>query len=177
MKSPNGSSRSYPNSKDTSPRKSCRRTRRWLRASLGRGLGPQADWIQRHLADCPRCRRRISALGKVEMALRVVKAQPHRLDLLKRANAEAVRMLKHDLRDAPQARALEASEPEPSLLERSGRYRHWATNVAACLAIALLIKSGLFASLNGVSTHGEKLVRHYYTSQVGEDLARDIFDA
>jgi len=28
------------------------------------------------------------------MALRVVKAQPHRLDLLKRANAEAVKMLK-----------------------------------------------------------------------------------
>jgi len=111
------------------------------------------------------------------MALRVVKSQPHRLDLLKRANAEAVKMLKHDLRDTPQARALENSEPEPSLLERSGRYRHWVTNVAACFAIVLLTKSGLFASLDEVNARGEKFVRQYYTSQVGEDLAQEIFDA
>jgi hypothetical protein len=111
------------------------------------------------------------------MALRVLKTQPHRLDLLRRANAEAVKMLKRDLRDAPQAHALADSEPEPSLLERSGRYRHWAANVAACLAIALLIKSGLFASLDGATARGEKLVQQYYTSQVGEDLAREIFGA
>lgn len=177
MKSRNDSSRSYPNAKEASRRKTCRRTSRWLRACLSHGLAPQANWIQRHLADCPRCRRRITALGKVEMALRVVKSQPHHLDLLKRANADAVRMLKHDLRDAPQARALKHSEPEPSFLERSAKIRHWATNVAACLAIALLTKSGLFISLDGANTRGEKLVKQYYINQVGEDLAQEVFDA
>ena len=177
MKSRNDSARTYPKSKGASPQRACRRTSQWWRSSLGRGLGPQAAWVQRHLANCPRCRRRVAALGKVEMALRVVKTQPHRLDLLRRANAEAVKMLKHDLRNAPQARVLKDSEPEPSLLERSGRYRHWATNVAACLAIALLTKSGLFASLGGVTARGEELVQQYYTSQVGEELAQEIFDA
>jgi hypothetical protein len=155
----------------------CRRIRRWLVASLSRGLGPEAVWVRRHAAACPKCRKRIAAVSTVELALSIVKSQPHQLDLLKRANAHAIGMLKRSLREAPQTRALEDARPEPSFIERSGRYRHHVANLAACLAIVLLTRTGLFSSLDRMNTRGEKFMRQYYAHQVGEDLAEEVFDA
>ncbi len=172
-----GAHKPFSSSDNTSRQEGCKRIRQWLVASLSRGLGPEAAWVQRHVAGCPRCQRRIAALSKVEMALSIVKSQPHQLDLLKRANTHAIGMLKHSLREAAQARTLENSRPEPSFLERSGRYRHHLANVAACLAIVLLTRTGLFSSLNRMNTRGEKFLRQYYASQVGEDLAGEVFGA
>lgn len=155
----------------------CKRIRRWLTASLCRRLGPEAVWVRRHAAACPKCRKRIATVSTVELALSIVKSQPHQLDLLKRANTHAIGMLKRSLREAPQSRALEDARPEPSFIERSGRYRHHLANLAACLAIVLLTRTGLFSSLDRMSTRGEKLMRQYYAHQVGEDLAQEVFDA
>jgi hypothetical protein len=98
------------------------------------------------------------------------------LGLLEKANAEAVRMLGHDLREAAQARDMMGPESEPPSLPRALKYRHQLTNIAACLAILLLTKSGLFNSLDRFSTGGAAFVRQYYASQVGEELAREVFD-
>jgi hypothetical protein len=113
----------------------------------------------------------------VELGLRVLNSRPHHLDLLHRANTEAVKMLKQELREAALARELTHPEPEPPFQARAAGCRHRLTNLAACLAILFLSKSGLFTSLDRFSTGGEAFVRQYYASQAGDDLAGEVFDS
>ncbi|HNY80793.1 MAG: hypothetical protein RBS72_15070 [Sedimentisphaerales bacterium] len=174
MKPVNLLERLFCNSKPSADR--CRRTRQWFATALSRRLGPEAGWVRRHVAVCPRCRKRLAGLRNVEMALSLVRSQPHSLDLLSRANAHAIKMLQHGLRQAPKARELERSRPEPSLVEQFGQYRHSAVNVAACIAILLLTRAGVFGSLDKARTGGQKAVRQYYASHVGNDLAEEVFD-
>ena len=166
--------RLFPDAKP--PVAKCRRTRQWFTAALDRRLGPEAGWVRRHVATCPRCQRRLAFLRNVETALSLIRSQPHSLDLLSRANAHTIKMLEHDLREAPKARELERSRPEPALLERVREYRRSAINVAACLAIVMLARIGLFSSLDKARTGGQKVVRQYYATHMGDDLAREIFD-
>ena len=169
--------RSFANPEGRDRRRVCRHIRGSYMVALSRRLGPDAPWIQQHLAACPRCRRRLAAWRRVELAFSAVKSQPHRLDLVRRANAGTVKMLSHDLRNAPQAQELAEVRTEPSFLERSGNYRHWATNVAACLVILFLAKSGLFSSFDRLSARSRELVRQYYVDHAGDDLAGEVFDA
>lgn len=132
-------------------------------------------WVRNHIADCPRCQRRVMLLGKVELAISLLKSQPHRLDLLKRANTQAIGVLKHSLRTTTKARLLRNVCPEPGIFERCARYKRSFANAAACIAIAVLLKSGAFSSAQVFESKGRKAVEHYYASQAGEDIARDIF--
>jgi len=177
MKSLRSTVRSHMRGPSTSRAGSCRHTRQWFLAAIRRGLGPEAGWVQRHMASCPRCCRRAAAWRRVELGLRVVKSRPHGLSLLQKANAEAVRMLTHELRDTAQAHELTNPDPEQPFLGWAARHRHRLTNVAACVAILLLTRSGLFSSLNRLNRDGEAYVRHYYASQAGEDLAGEVFDS
>ena len=156
-------------------RNPCRKLRRRLTASLSRSLGPQAPWVQRHVAHCPRCRKRLADLGRVEWALRIIKSQPHGLDLLQRANTCAVRMLNHSLREGAQQRRLDEASPEPALIERWRKYENVAVNVAACIAILFLTKTGLFSSFDKARTEGHQVMKQYYAAQAGQDLADEIF--
>lgn len=153
----------------------CRKIRRRLVDSAYHRLGPGASWVQRHVASCPRCQRRLAAFAKVDLALSVIKSQPHRLDLLKRANTAAVQMLSHPLREDTASRRLEQARPEPSFAECWGRYQHAVTNVAACIAILVLTKAGIFSSLSRANTQGQAVMKQYYTSHAGEDLAGEVF--
>jgi anti-sigma factor RsiW len=142
---------------------------------MARRLGPEASWVRKHVAHCPRCQKRLAALGKVDLALSIIKSQPHRLDLLMRANTAAVKMLKHSLREAAEAQELEQAKPELSLIERCARYRISATHLAACIAILFLTKAGIFSSVDRLHTRGEAALKQYYSHQAGEDVAKDIF--
>jgi len=133
------------------------------------------DWMQNHIANCPRCQRRLSLAGKVNLALSVMKSQPHTLDLLMRANTQAISVLKHSLREAPKAQKLRTMLPEPKLLERWGKYGQSVANLAACIAVLLLMKIGVFSSMDAFQTQGQKVIRQYYTGQVGKDLADEVF--
>jgi hypothetical protein len=113
----------------------------------------------------------------VDLALSIIKSQPHHVDLLKKANAHAITMFKHSLREAREARTLEAAQPEPSFVERFAGYRYRLANVAACIAIVALTRFGVFSSLDRVTTRGREEMRQYYATQVGEDLAGEIFGA
>jgi len=113
----------------------------------------------------------------VELALSAIRSQPHRLDLLMRANAAAMRMLSHQLRQAAQARRLEEAKPEPGLFEKCSGYRSAITNIAACIAILFLTKVGIFSSFDKARTRGQAVMKQYYASQAGEDLAREVFDS
>jgi len=160
---------------DKAKRNLCRKLRRRWANALSHSLGPEARWVRRHVANCPRCRKRLADLGRVDLALRVMKSQPHQLDLLMRANASAVRMLNHSLRDAAHARRLDQSKPEPSLLQRCRKYENATANVAACIAILFLTKAGLFSSFDKARTQGNRAMKQYYATQAGQDLADEIF--
>lgn len=155
----------------------CRRIRTWLYGAMERHLGAQAGWLQSHIAGCPRCRRRLVALGKVNLALSLMKARPHSLDLLMRANEQAIGVLKHSLRAEPKAAKLKTSLPEPKLVERCGRYGQSLGHLAACATILLLMKIGVFSSVDALQTEGQDVMKRYYARQVGPDLAEDVFPA
>lgn len=104
-----------------------------------------------------------------------MKSQPHALDLLMRANTQAISVLKHSLRREPKALKLERKLPQPKLLERCSHYGNSAANLAACIVILLLMKIGVFSSMNNLHTQGQKVIKQYYTKQVGQDLADEIF--
>ena len=177
MKSQVGKDRRLPSTFEPVPKNGCRRIRQWVIGSLGRKLGPEAAWIQRHAATCPRCQKRLAAWNRVELALTAIKLQPHRLDLLKRANAHAINVLKHSLREAAKAQSLRDLQPEPSFIEQMAPRRYSLGNIAACLAIVVLIRTGLFSSLDKARTCGQDCMRQYYAARVGEDLASEIFEA
>ena len=153
----------------------CRRIRGWLYTTANKRFNPEAGWLKDHIVNCPKCRRRLVSCGKVNLALSFMKTQPHSLDLLMRANTQAIGVLKHSLRRAPKARKLRVILPEPKLLERFSKYGHSAVNMAACITILLLMKVGVFSSMDKFHTQGQKVFKQYYTKQVGEDLADEIF--
>jgi len=155
----------------------CRQIRAWLYKAISSRINLDTDWIQNHIANCPRCQQRFAAIGKVNLALSVIKSQPHNLDLLMRANTQAIRALKHSLQQAPKAQKLRTMLPEPKLLERWGKYAHSTANVAACITILLLMKIGVFSSMDKFQTEGQKVIRQYYASHVGKDLTDEIFTA
>jgi len=155
----------------------CKRIRTWLHKVLSGRLGPDAEWIQNHITCCPRCQRRIALFARVNLALSIIKSQPQKLDLLRRANTEAIEVLKHSLRETPKAQKLKTILPQPKLLEKCGKYTHSATNVAACITILLLMKFGIFSSIDKFQTKGQEALKQYYAAQAGEDLANEIFTA
>jgi len=148
-----------------------------VRKLLDRWLGADALWVQRHIAACPRCRRRFAGLAKVDLALSLVKSQPHTVDLLARANSAAVRVLRHDLRESEQACDLRVRRPVPTLWERAGRYSHSVTNLAACIVLVALMKVGVMTSMRDFSSKGQHAIEQYYAAQVGRDMADEIFTA
>jgi len=153
----------------------CRRIRAFLYKAVSKRLGPEADWLQNHIATCSRCRRRLVSRGKVDLALSLIKAQPHSLDLLKRANKQAISVLKHSLRGEPQAEKLRSKLPEPKFVQKYSRYGHSAANFAACIAIMFLVKAGLFSSIDQFQSKSHKVIEQYYARQAGQDLADDVF--
>jgi hypothetical protein len=104
-----------------------------------------------------------------------MKTQPHKLDLLARANTRTIAVLKHSLRAEPEAENLKSKFPRPRLLEKLHGYGGSFANAAACFAILLLIKTGVLSSMKQFQSTGEKGIKQYYTNHVGEDMAGEIF--
>ena len=153
----------------------CKQIRNWLYSVLGKHLTLDAPWMQKHIAQCPRCQKRLKSINKVNLALSCMKSQPHNLDLLKRANIQTIGVLKHSLREAPKAQKLRNMLPEPKLFERMAKYFQPSANLAVCVLVLVLMKMSVFSSMSKVQTQGQKAMKQYYVAQVGEDLAEDIF--
>ena len=153
----------------------CRRIREWLHTTISKSFGPEAIWLNEHIKHCPKCQQRLIYYSKVNLALSFMKSQPHELDLLMRANTQTIAVLKHSLRREPKAHELEQKLPEPKTLERYNKYGHSVANLAACIAILLLMKTGVFSSMGQFYNKGEKVMKQYYARQAGEDLAEEVF--
>ncbi len=155
----------------------CRKIRVWLYSTISKRIGLHADWVQRHIANCPRCQKRLALTARVEAALSIVKSKPHRLELLKQANRQAIGVLSHKLRNAPKAQKLKEAIPEPKLFERMSKYKSQVANLAACITILFLMKTGVFSSMQKFQSQGEETLKQYYASHLGSDLTDDIFMA
>ncbi len=139
------------------------------------GIDLDAPWVQEHMSTCQRCQRRFSAIGKVKLGLSLLQSQPHGLDLLSRANAATVQVLKRDLRQSSQADELKSMLPRPTFSARMSVLRHSLAHMAACATILFLSKMGIFSSIEQTQKQGQKVVRHYYNSHLGPDLTDDMF--
>ena len=155
----------------------CSQTRNALAKALAKHLRFNTGWLQNHIANCPRCRQRLNRIGKVNIALALLKSQPHNLDLLKRANTQAINVLKHPLRYAPKADKLKDVRPEPGLLARYCNLNRSIANAAACILVMLLLKAGVFASMDDLNQHGNVALKNYYSKHLDQDTVSDIFDA
>ena len=153
----------------------CRRLRARLYTAMNKHIGSQANWARNHIANCPRCQRRLASAGKVHLALSFLKNQPHGLDLMMRANKQTVSVLKHSLRQEPKARALKEKTPEPKPLDKYRKYGFSIGNLAACIAILILMRIGVFSSMDTVHDQGRKVFKQYYVRHVGQDLADEVF--
>jgi len=155
----------------------CGQVRQRLAESIASRIAAQPDWIARHITDCPKCRRRLSGFNRVSLALWLMKSRPHRLDLLSRANSQAIGVLGRSLRSLPKADRLRAARPAPKPAERCARYTSAVANAAACAAMLLLMRLGVFSSMVKFQDAGEQAVKQYYAQHLGEDMADDVFRA
>ncbi len=155
----------------------CRQIRHRLLDALGRKLSFNAEWLGNHIANCPRCRQRIARLGKINLALSLLKAQPHSLNLLMNANTKAINVLKHSLRNTPKADKLRTARPEPNWFQRKSKLVHSILNVAACIMVVLLAKTGAYASMTNLQKEGGEFVEEYYAKHLGDDYADEIFNS
>lgn len=157
------------------PDNPCKTLRLRLAEHIAARFNLETPWIQEHLARCPRCRHRLGGFSRVSLALGFIKSESHSLDLLRQANTNAISVLQRGLREVPRAAKLRAARPEPAFWQRVVRMAYPVTRAAACLAILGLMRLGIFSSIEKVQHEGDKALRHYYTSQLGSDLSRDLF--
>ena len=153
----------------------CRRLREWFGKLIAEKLILNRRWIQNHIETCPKCRQRIAQFGRVDFALSLLKSEPHSIELLMRANTQAISVLKHTLRKSAQAGKLRQAKPEPSILEVCAKYKRPLFNAAACIIIAILMKVSVFSSGSKFQAQSQKAVENYYAKNIGDDLAREIF--
>ena len=148
----------------------CPRIRQWLLETLSQRLDVTSAWVQRHLADCPRCRRQIAGNSRLRLALVLIKTQPHSSDLLMHANRRAIRVLRRNLQESPQAQKLRHIHARPPLRERLGKYTQSIGHAAACLLVLVLLRMGIFSSLTKIQDQGQQFVKQYYAPHL------DLYD-
>jgi hypothetical protein len=142
-----------------------------------KGLNLNGPWLQNHLADCPKCCKRLQRFGRVNLAFTLLKSQPHSLNLLKRANAQTINVLNHGLRAAPKAQELKIAKPHPHWLFAKSKHIHSLFSTAACLAFILLLKVGLFRSVEDFKDTGDTVVKNYCAKHLDQQMFDDIFNA
>jgi len=155
----------------------CKTTRLHLAEIISGWLLENSPWIQRHLTTCPRCRQRLIGFNRLSTALALLKTYPHQLDLLSQANTQAIKILKHSLRNSSHAQILQKAQPEPKWFKRLTKYAHSLANAAACITILLMIRTGIFSSMDKLQNEGQKSLKQYYARQLGEEVADELFKA
>lgn len=155
----------------------CRQIREGMQKSILVGIGAERGWLAGHIANCPKCQSRLAGVGRVELALSLIKVQPHKSDLLMKANAQALKMLKHSLRDCRKADKLRETGTRPNWILRNHGLVSSITSMAACFAILLLLKCGIFTSMETSQKQGKETVEQFYAKHLDQDIMDDIFTA
>lgn len=133
-----------------------------------------AGRLNEHIANCPKCRRRLAGQNRVELALMLMKTQPQSLHLLAKANAKTLGVLKHSLREAPKSESLRRSRPDTGRFEKMRPGMERVANTAACFFVVLMIKTGLTNSLADYQNQGETAIHNYYARNLGQSMADEL---
>lgn len=142
------------------------------------GLRSRAlERLNDHVAYCPRCQRRLAIVNRVEIAMMLMKTQPQDLGLLARANSKALDTLKHSLRNAPQSAALRTIQVNQSRFEKFRPGLERVLNVAACVFVVIMIKTGVSNSLLDYKEQGENVIHNYYARNLDRQMFDEIFSS
>jgi hypothetical protein len=155
--------------------KICKNVRNKLYNFFAAAMSSDTGWIGDHIAHCPRCQRRLASLGRVHLALTLIKTQTHSPSLLKNANTMAISVLSKKLRNCPHAIKLKNIQVKPGFFAKTARIRSSLLNAAACLIILVLLKIGIFSSMETFQTRSKQVLKEYYVKNIGDDLTNQIF--
>jgi hypothetical protein len=131
--------------------------------------------LNEHVAECPKCQKRLSMVNRVEVALMLMKSEPYKMGLLARANNKALDTLKHSLRFAPESTLLRQAKSDTNRIEKTRPFIEKALNIAACLFVFVMIKSGVSHSLLDYREQGENVIHNYYANNLDSQMLEDIF--
>ncbi len=130
-----------------------------------------------HVAHCPRCQRRLAIANRVEIALMLIKTQPMNIDLLAKANNKTLDVLKHSLRYAPKSAILRNARSDLSRFEKMRPGFERVLNVAACVFVILMIRTGVSNSLVKYKDQGEAIIKNYYARNLDSQIFDELFPA
>ena len=150
----------------------CKKIRFRMRDAITRRL--QFGWMDEHIASCPRCQKRINRIGNVDLALSLLKTQPHSRNLLANANTKATNVLKHSLRFAPKADKLRNYQPQPAWIQRNNSVIQSIINVAACVTVVSLMKIGVFSSMHTFQDESKGVLEGYYSQHLDSDEVSEL---
>ncbi len=128
-----------------------------------------------HIASCPRCQRRLAAIGRVELTLSLMRTQPHSINLLANANTAALKYLTRPLRQTSCAERLRHVVPGPGRMEQTAPLLDRLMNIAACLFVVLMVRFGMVNSLFEIKDQGQKVVEKYYAKHLDAEIFKDVF--
>jgi hypothetical protein len=128
-----------------------------------------------HVAECPRCQRRLAVVNRVELGLTLMNTQPLEIGLLSRANNQALGVLKHSLRYAPKSAFLRNAKSDTNRLEKIRPGLERALNAAACVFVVLMIKTGVSNSLLDYKEQAEVVIHNYYARNLDSQMFDEIF--
>jgi len=128
-----------------------------------------------HIAECPRCQRRLAMVNCVELGLTLIKTQPLKIGLLSLANNRALDVLKHSLRYAPKSTILRNAKSDTNRLEKMRPGLERVLNAAACVFVVLMIKTGVSNSLLDYKEQGEAVIHNYYARNLDNQMFDEIF--
>ncbi|MHC4385692.1 MAG: hypothetical protein ACYTEU_05095 [Planctomycetota bacterium] len=131
--------------------------------------------LSNHIAECPRCQRRLTALNRVEIGFMLVRTQALDIGLLAKANTQAVNVLKNSLRNSPKSAVLRSAKADLSRLEKMRPGFERVLGAAACVFIVLMIKTGVSHSLLDYQEQGEAVIKNYYARNLDDQLFDEIF--
>ncbi|MCF7957608.1 MAG: hypothetical protein K9M57_04075 [Phycisphaerae bacterium] len=147
----------------------CRQTREWLSESVDHPPQGKSGWLIGHIAQCPRCQKRMSGYARISLGLSLMKSQPHDINLMSNANQQAIKYLKRNLRDVPKANELKHAKPKNNPLNCIRTYSQAIVNAAACVTILFLMKIGVYSTFDKVQTKGQNIVMTQYDKHLGDD--------
>jgi hypothetical protein len=128
-----------------------------------------------HVAECPRCQRRLAVVNRVELGLTLMNTQPLEIGLLSRANNQALGVLKHSLRNAPKSAFLRNAKSDMNRLEKMSPGLERLLNAAACVFVVLMIKTGVSNSLLDYKEQAEVVIHNYYARNLDSQMFDEIF--
>ena len=131
--------------------------------------------LSEHIAECPRCQRRLAMVNRVELGLTLMNTQPLEIGLLSRANNRALDVLKHSLRYAPKSAFLRNAKTDTHRLEKIRPGLERALNAAACVFVVLMIKTGVSNSLLDYKEQAEVVIHNYYARNLDSQMFDEIF--